>query len=52
MDGESLMTVSVHKRLGESLMSVSAQERLGDKRHAHAFCCMKIENIIQGEDQN
>jgi len=46
------MTASVHKRFGESLMSVSAQERLGDKRHAYAFCCMKIENIIQDEDQN
>jgi len=46
------MTVSVHKRLGESLMSVSVHERLGDKRHAHAFCCIEIQNIVQDEDQN
>jgi hypothetical protein len=38
---------------GESFMTVSVDKRLGDKRHTLAFCCcMKIEIIVQDEDQN
>lgn len=45
-DGESLISVSVHRRLGESLMNVSVNNRLGDKIHPHAFSCIKIENNV------